>query len=662
MKKLLIAALGCALLLPVATLRAGGFLEQIDITGLVPSPIAGHVVGRLVPIRWDARTIPVQYQMNTTLDPIPNALGPAFLTVAAARAELQASLDAWNTIPTSYIDMRISGTTANPGVRGFDFRNELTFRTAAAFAAIASSPSVSLIEDADLVNGDDIDGDGDSDVSNTITVAADADGDGDIEFPPGFYRAGTILDNDVQFNTKTTNGFRFTIDPAAADTVTRSVDLMAVAVHEFGHSFGLSHTLDNQYSAADATGTSMFPFIDTGDPASELSQRTIASDDRAWASYHYPDGTAASGPAALQSGDKAFASVYGLITGEATHGVLNQPIAGASVRAQEWVNGGFSGGNGTFVAAGFSGTTQVSVDLATGGLFLVNPAFNILDGRYVIPVPKGSYAVGIEAMDGNPVPAGSVSLTGQIGSLFGQLNFSEEFYNKNKEDAIEVRPGQPKNVHVNPGKTHDGVDIVTTKNININNFGNRNFIGFTGQPAGGYYAVRIPAAQVSAAIAAAGGTAVLHSILYDTGVVDASAPALFAEAMLTTGSVNADGSLAMPNLTDPIQKVSGYLGADDDFAPFFLRNGHQLGRAIADGLADGSIQNLFLVLRVPTATPFPGVSNFPPLIGLDGAGTATGLPNDVPIFGLSYRSVDGGATFTRVNNFNFRFSLVLSEP
>ena len=34
------------------SLQAGGFLEQIDITGLTPSPIAGHVVGRLVPIRW----------------------------------------------------------------------------------------------------------------------------------------------------------------------------------------------------------------------------------------------------------------------------------------------------------------------------------------------------------------------------------------------------------------------------------------------------------------------------------------------------------------------------------------------------------------------------------------------------------------------------------
>ena len=71
--------------------------------------------------------------------------------------------------------------------------------------------------------------------------------------------------------------------------------------------------------------------------------------------------------------------------------------------------------------------------------------------------------------------------------------------------------------------------------------------------------------------------------------------------------------------------------------------------------AEGSSKNLFLVLRIPTTTPFAGVSNLPPFIGLDG-GVAV---NDVPIFGLSYLSNDGVA-WNQVTNFNFRFSLVLS--
>ena len=75
-------------------------------------------------------------------------------------------------MPSSFIEMHVgAATTTNPGLRCFDMINELTFRTAAGFSAIASSPSVNLIADTTLVDGDDIDGDGDSDVSSTIAPA-----------------------------------------------------------------------------------------------------------------------------------------------------------------------------------------------------------------------------------------------------------------------------------------------------------------------------------------------------------------------------------------------------------------------------------------------------------------------------------------------------------
>jgi len=638
-KRIATAAIALALVSQAARLRAGGLLETFDITGNRPSPIAGQILARIIPIRWDTRMVPVKYAINSTLNPIPNPLGPAFLTLADARTALQSAFDEWNEIPTSFIRMDITGTTANAGLAGFDFKNEVTFRTAASFTAVASSPSTALIRDTTVVNGDDIDGDGDSDVSNTITTAADVDNDGDIEMPAGFYKAGTILDNDVQFNTKASNGLRFTVEDAQADTVTRSVDLMGTAVHEFGHSFGLSHTIDNQIGRADGTGSTMFPIIDTGDPAAELSMRTLGSDDIAWASFAYPEGTQKSGPAALQPGDVAFVSVYGLITGEVRHGVLNEPILGGNVAARRWQTG-------EFVASGFSGTVDLTFNPLTGVISVIpDPAVTIVNGRYLIPAPKGQYAVSVEAVDGTPVAPANISVTAQIGAAFGQLNFQEEFFNTNKEGAAEIRPGQATNVVCQAGRMTDGVDITTNQNININNFGPLSAMGFINLQTGFYYAVRVPAAQFVAAIPAGGGTLSLHSILFETHVVDASTVPVFADAMLARGSVSADLSTATIDLADPLERTASFVGQDGDFAPFYLKNGHELARQVLREIEEGTLTDLFLVLRLPPG-PFPGISNQPPLVGI-----ATTAP-----FGFSYQSFDG-ITFTRRTTLSFRFSL-----
>ncbi|MEK6286263.1 MAG: hypothetical protein AABO57_11020 [Acidobacteriota bacterium] len=134
---------------------------------------------------------------------------------------------------------------------------------------------------------------------------------------------------------------------------------------------------------------------------------------------------------------------------------------------------------------------------------------------------------------------------------------------------------------------------------------------------------------------------------------------MFAEATLTTGTLS--GNTATLDLINPLARVNGFIGRDNDFAPFYFEAPQDLGKTIRDGIANGTIQELFMVLRLPTTTPFPGVSNIPPLIGLDGSGSATGLPNDVPIFGFSYLSTNG-VTFNKVVNFNFMFSLILSGP
>lgn len=624
-------------------LLAGGALETVDITGSLPSPIAGHIAARVIGIKWDTRVLPVRYSLNTTLSPVPNPLGTAFLSLDDARAAFERSFSRWNAIPTSFIELQLTGTTGNTGFARFDFVNELTFRTAGTFTAIASSPSTALIADSIFEDGDDIDGDGDPDVSASLTTAADADADGDIEFPPGTYKAGTILDNDVQFNTKAANGLRFTVGDADIDPVTRSVDLECVAVHEFGHSFGLSHTLVNQQSGSDPTAATMFPFIDTGDPAAERSGRSLEIDDVAWASYFYPEGSAATGPGALQAGDVAFASAFGLITGEVRHGVLNQPVAGAHVFARDWASGA------TGVSA-FSGTTRLSFNPATGGLAIApDVGFSIPDGKYVLPVPKGSYAIGVEATDGEPAAAANISFTAQIGGAFGQLNFNEELWNNNKESTVEKRPWQAKNVAVAPGKTLAAVDITTTRAFNIANYRALAAIGFVNSLPGRYYAVRVPASQ----IASITGTApyLVHGALFNTYLLDASTPALYSEALVTTGTVDATGQVTALDLANPLTRTSGFLGQDSDFAPLFDHNPHILGQRLKDGIDTGTITDVFMVLRIPTSAPYPGVSAQPPLVGLSTA---------APLFGLSYVSNDG-VLWTKVTTADFRFALVLSE-
>lgn len=637
--------LGIALALGIAALAAqpataGGALETADITsGAMTFP--PFFDGKMIPIRWDDRCIPVSFTFRNTGAP------------AGALGALNSAFASWNAIPTSYIQMGIGTVdpvTPPSTTFTFDFVNEINFNVVAGF--LAAAPSVSLITDTTLVAGMDIDGDGDSDVDASLTSCADADGDGDIEFAPGFYKAGTILENDVLFSSL----FTWVTTPTASN----DVDIEGVAVHEFGHSHGLSHTMMNQFQHQDCnaegsgsvtttdlpgTGVTMFPFIDIGDPAAEISQRSIEQDDVSWSSFTYPEGSTATGPGALQAGDVDFNDVFGVITGEVFSGAQGGvPLAGASVQVCDPKRG--------VVGEGFSGTTQVGVFPFFGlpsdvgsGFFLVGPqSFHILDGKYSIPVPKGQYRVFTEALDGRPAGAGNISITAILGSIFGQLNFDEEFWKSNFEAAVESEPGKGETVVVRAGKTVSGVDFTTNVTTKLSGGTALNFVGFTGSPGGRQYAVRYPGASVSALL---GGGSLLTSGQYFTFVSDRSVVPALAEFKLAGGSV--DGTTGNLVVQKMLRKEKSVVGQDFDSTPFFFENANGLSNVVASDLAKGKYADLVLIMELPPG-PFPGVSAFPPLTGLDAS---------VPT-GTSFISDDGGVTFTPVTTFDFLFDLVFS--
>jgi hypothetical protein len=193
------------------------------------------------------------------------------------------------------------------------------------------------------------------------------------------------------------------------------------------------------------------------------------------------------------------------------------------------------------------------------------------------------------------------------------------------------------------------VNITTNNVIQIQGFGARTNIGFINPPAGGFiYATQFPASQISALNG--GNPALLQAGLYDTTVVDASVPVVFAKVTLSKGVINPD-TTATIDLANPLASESLFVAQDLDFSPFYFKNPHDLSEVIRLGIADGSIQNLFLTIQILPG-PFPGVSNQPSLLGLS---------TQAPILGRSFLSTNGGLTFTRRNDLNFRIGMVASQ-
>jgi len=643
-------------------------LQTVNITEMIQSPLApNHVLAPVISMRHDPRcSVPVKIAINTTLDPVPNPLGEDFLALDDAVEVLHEAAQVWNDIPTSYFEIAFEGTSQNEGSAALDFVNEVTFRPGFTFGflqpqgTLAFYGLMSLTElhfissDANLTDGLDFDGDGDADAVDGIETCMDVDGDGDLEYPTGLYPAGTILDFDIQFGASDTDnalfglipGTRFTVDPAAIDDELFSVDLRAVAVPSFGIVHAVAHTMINQPSDTDGIDATFYPFIDTTDPQSEIARGAGIDDDAiAQVSFLYPEGSAAEGPAALQEGDVAFDDVYGLIEGSVYNSAFDNPAAGVSVSARDR-------STGRLVSTTYSGQrSNLEYDPAIDALLIpIDPAFNSPDGDYTLVVPDGLYDIAIEAPDGTPILPFPVNLSAQIGAFIGVSLANEEYYSGGLEGAFERSPALSTPVRVRAGETVGGIDFVTNTTIDIIRHGfTQDAYSERDQAAGTYFAVRIPGEDFAAADP--GPRSVAHAAHFLTAPARSSQVAVFEQALVTTGSLNGDGS---PNIDmdDPIAVEAPFVGQDEDYTPLYFRNSLQALRDIRKRLA-GADEDIFLVIQLPIDN---GGAEMPRIL-LDG-----GIDeNDAPIFGDSFMSTDGGQTWTQDTTFNYMFNLVLSE-
>ncbi|HXU46119.1 MAG TPA: hypothetical protein VN783_11385 [Thermoanaerobaculia bacterium] len=604
--------LGCLLILSAGSAFAGGYQEVTDITN-VPTSIPGTVYANYVPLHWDARCIPVTFRMNNTLDPIPNPLGAAFLSYANAKAAIQSAANSWNAIPTSYIQFNFGPDVANAGNRKFDMINEITFRTGPAFNFFASFFPVRLAATSTLNNGDDLDGDGDSDVSSSITQCTDFDGDGDIEFPAGTYDAGTIIELDIAFNTKSvppapagSMGVRWTVTddiPTLTGLINfNSLDLEGEAALQFGFAQGLApSSLPEVNRLNNPDDSTMYPFRDWDDPISLVRKRTLEWDDKITSSVLYPEGSAASGPAAIQAGDVAFSDAFGVIEGSVLQSAVGLPMIGGNVTAQ------FHGPAGTFnvgdeISAAYTGHARIAINPTTFVQTNLPPAEGVIDGKYFLAVPYGTWDLNLEGIDGVPQSAAQVGNVAILAAAYNMVGIPEEFWSGpgKAESAKERDPGESVPVTVSLATPHlTGIDFVTNKGVRIANAGAPNVAAFN-DPPGTCFAVQFPITELIATDAGRGLN--LSDGFLDSTHNDMSGLIIYQQYWLAYGSVS--GSTATIDLAHPLETKVGPMGQQMfEAEPWYFQR-RDLLKKIIDAYDRGQQTDVFLVGKtISPATP-----------------------------------------------------------
>ncbi|WP_236984262.1 RHS repeat-associated core domain-containing protein [Marinagarivorans cellulosilyticus] len=224
----------------------------------------------------------------------------------------------------------------------------------------------------------------------------DLNGDGVADVPNGKFEAGTIFDADMVFNSS----LRYAVSGASATS-----DLQAIALHEAGHHLGLTHSLIET--------SVMYPFLKHDIDAA----RTLSIDDVAYSSFFYPE-------------EPQFSLAFGFVKGIVTDGRDNHPILGAHVYA---------------------------VKTETGEKII--GAYTDSKGRYQLPVPPGTYYVGIEPLDGDPIAADPARINALIAKT-PDINFPEELFDAN-ESNVEANAQAALPISVVAGSEVANIDFIT---------------------------------------------------------------------------------------------------------------------------------------------------------------------------------------------------------
>lgn len=621
--------------------EAGGRLDDV---GPVSAPTRGQALlpdgvelRDLVPIFWDERCARVDFTLNA----VPANLGfPDEIPVEALRGILQMSMDRWNAIPTSYIDMQITSVRrTDNGLPGLDFVNQLSFEMDLGPGVNGVSLPTTLTEDVEFVAGDDLDGDGDSDVYDPAVErqsrCTDIDGDGDLEFPAGRYRAGTILDNDVFFGAAT----RFEVEPGDPS----KVDLVGTAIHEFGHAHGLSHSLVRDISDLDGSPATMYPFSFASDADYEQGLRDLHIDDIAWSSRIYPEGSGPGPLASLEAGDIAFADTFQVIRGSVTQ-TDGLGVLGANVYART-----VDGANAIPVSS-FAGAGRLAfdADLMVADGLLEDPALApvfVADGDYELPLPVGIYRLFLQSPDDESANADNITNTATVGLLLGQHGFAEEGISSGDTD-LEVDPGRARlEVLLEANEPGPIVDAVVNRTQSLSTFAAipDQLVGLRPENRDVSFAGRFSNADVLPRLQSG---ATLTTALFSMLTTTPSAPIRIQRVALALGRIDDQGAAT---ITNPLRSAADFVSAEGDFQPFYLPAAKAMSTRIRLLLERDSTLDVFLILEVPNDDrTTPGVLR--PVVAAEA---------DTPR-GDSFVSLDG-MPLTRIN-VNWAFQLNFTMP